>query len=181
MLLDLFLWLGPRLSVSPLLMDVRDLMTQLMSTDAILPDSRENYVLVMQLLEELGEGFNLFSSLNPGPLLGVPALMPAHITALTPVGQQPAVVVSSFFVVMVAIASWVPWAWGLNALYLWLLGKRVIAETEAPIPGPRTVWAVWRRFLEFGILLYVAFFAPPLQAPLSPAFWVSSAFSWPSW
>jgi len=161
-LLDLFLWLGPRLSVSPLLTDVRDLMTELMSTGAILPDSRENYVLVMQLLEELGEGFNLFSSLNPGPLLGVPALMPAHLSAMTPVGQQPAVVVSSFFVVMLAIAVLGALGLGLNAVFLWLVGRRVIAETEAPVPGPRTVWAVWRRFLQFGVLLYVLFFGASL-------------------
>ena len=164
LLLDLFLWLGPRLSVSPLLTSVKDLMSQLMATDVVLSETRDNYVLVMQLLEELSEGFNLFSSLNPGPLLGVPTLMPAHLSASTPMGQQPAVVVSSFFVMMAAIALLGAVGLGLNALYLRLVGNRVIKETEAPVPGPRTVWAVWRRFLEFGILLYIVFFSASMAA-----------------
>ena len=37
LLLDLFLWLGPRLSVSPLLMAIKDLMSQLMTTDVAPP------------------------------------------------------------------------------------------------------------------------------------------------
>jgi len=158
LLLDLFLWLGPRLSVSPLLMAIKDLMSQLMTADVVLPETTENYVRMIQLLEELGGGFNLFSFLNPGPLLGIPVLTPSRMSVLTPMGEQSVVEVASFFVVMAVVVALAIVGLGLNALYLRILGKSVIAETEAAIPGPRTIWAVWRQFVAFGILLYVAFF-----------------------
>jgi len=158
LLLDLFLWLGPRLSVSPLLMAIKDLMSQLMTADVVLPETTENYVRMIQLLEELGGGFNLFSFLNPGPLLGIPVLTPSRMSVLTPMGEQSVVEVASFFVVMAVVVALAIVGLGLNALYLRILGKSVIAETEAAIPGPRTIWAVWRQFIQFGILLYVAFF-----------------------
>jgi len=158
LLLDLFLWLGPRLSVSPLLMAIKDLMSQLMTTDVAPPEATANYVQMIQLLEELGEGFNLFSFLNPGPLLGIPVLMPSRMSVLTPMGEQSVVEVASFFVVMAAVVVLAIVGLGLNALYLRILGKSVIAETEAAIPGPRTTWVVWRQFVEFGIVLYVALF-----------------------
>jgi len=158
LLLDLFLWLGPRLSVSPLLMAIKDLMSQLITTDVAPPEATANYVQMMQLLEELGRGFNLFSFLNPGPLLGIPVLMPSRMSVLTPTGEQPVVEVASFFAVMAVIAVLAVVGLGLNALYLRILGKSVIAETEAALPGPRTIWAVWRQFVAFGILLYVGFF-----------------------
>jgi len=159
LLLDLFLWLGPRLSVSPLLMAVKDLLSQLMTSDVVVLETTENYVQMMQLVEELSRGFNLFSFLNPGPLLGIPVLTPSRMSVLTPLGEQSVVEVASFFAVMAVVAVLAIVGLGLNALYLRVLGKSVIAETEAAIPGPRTIWAVWRQFVQFGILLYVAFFA----------------------
>mgnify|MGYP001108264928 CR=1 FL=1 len=158
LLLDLFLWLGPRLSVSPLLMAIKDLMSQLMTADVVVPETTENYVQMMRLLEELSRGFNLFSFLNPGPLLGIPVLTPSRMSVLTPMGEQSVVEVPSFFVVMAVVAVLAIVGLGLNALYLRVLGRSVIAETEAAIPGPRTIWAVWRQFVQFGLLLYVAFF-----------------------
>jgi hypothetical protein len=158
LLLDLFLWLGPRLSVSPLLMAIKDLMSQLMTSDVALPETTENYVRMIQLLEELGGGFNLFSFLNPGPLLGIPVLTPSRMSVLTPLGEQSVVEVASFFAVMAVVAVLAIVGLGLNALYLRILGKSVIEETEAAIPGPRTILVVWRQFVQFGILLYVAFF-----------------------
>ena len=158
LLLDLFLWLGPRLSVSPLLMSIKNIMSQLMTTDIAVPETTENYVRMIQLLEELSGVFNLFSLLNPGPLLGLPALMSSRMSALTPMGEQSVVEVASFLVVMAAVVVLVIVGLGLNALYLRTVGKRVIAETEAAIPGPRTIWVVWRQFVEFGLVLYVALF-----------------------
>lgn len=159
LLLDLFLWLGPRLSVSPLLVAIKDLLSDLMTTEVVLPETTESYVRMIQLLEELSNGFNLFSFLNPGPLLGVPALMPLRMSSLTPLGEQSVVEVVSFLVMIGVILILGVVGMGLNALYLRMVGQRVIAETESPIPGPRTVWVVWRKFIEFGLLLSVVFFA----------------------
>jgi hypothetical protein len=53
--LDLFLWLGPRLSVAPLLSGVKDFLAQLLlSEGGMLPGLGDSYAMMGQLLDELG-------------------------------------------------------------------------------------------------------------------------------
>ena len=74
-LLDLFLWLGPRLSVAPL---VRGFVTVLKAQPALDPEMALQIEQAMQLLEQFGEQFNLLSLLSWLPLLHPPSLLARH-------------------------------------------------------------------------------------------------------
>ncbi len=70
--LDLFLWLGPRLSIKPLVAEMVALLSAPPGDDsAALAQALAAW---RQLLTEQGERFNLFSSLSTSPL-GVPSVM----------------------------------------------------------------------------------------------------------
>lgn len=157
LVLDLFLWLGPRLSIAPILRDLQTVMSQVILADVTVPEIASNYALVEQVLEELSQGFNLFAMLNPGPLLGVPVLMPSQLSAASPLGTQPALEVASFLMMLVWLALLAALGLGLSALYLRAVGLDVIDETESQLPGPRTLLTVWRQFLEFALFIFMVF------------------------
>jgi len=71
-LVDLFLWLGPRLSIAPLVHQVVSLLRMQPPAD---PEVARQMTLMTQLLEQLGQGFNLFSLLSGLPLLTIPSLL----------------------------------------------------------------------------------------------------------
>ncbi len=84
--LDLFLWLGPRLSVEKLIVDFfqqAQALPEAQSTDmsAMLENSR-------LMWETLVERFNLFSALHTIPV-GIPSLMSGQASLLTPLGTAP--------------------------------------------------------------------------------------------
>jgi hypothetical protein len=159
LVLDLFLWLGPRLSIAPILQDIKALMSQLMLADVAMPDVGESYAIAVQILEELSQGFNLFSLLDPGPLLGVPVLMPNFLSSLRPIGNQPALEVASVLVLLLWLPVLAGVGLGLNAVYLRSVGRHVIAETDSSLPGPKTVWTLWRQFIEFGLVIFAIVFS----------------------
>ena len=80
-LLDGFFWLGPRLSIRPV---VESFMT-LMVEQAAAPEQSASMIEQYKEFQELYAGaVNLFSSLNL-PLIGVPTLMSGAIPAQTPI------------------------------------------------------------------------------------------------
>ncbi|MGC9522708.1 MAG: hypothetical protein ACP5HG_12610 [Anaerolineae bacterium] len=153
LLLDLFLWLGPRLSVAPILKGIKAFLTQWMAVDVGLPEVTQSYAAAGQILEELSEGYNLFSLLNTGPLLGVPVLTPARMSATSPIGIQPAIEIGSPFVAILGMAVLALVGLGLSAFYLRPIALRVLEETDTPLPGPQPFWQTWVQFLKLGLLL----------------------------
>lgn len=154
--LDLFLWLGPRLSIAPILRGIQALMSQLMLTDMATPDIANSYAMASQVLEELGQGFNLFSVLNPAPLLGVPVLMPNYLSSLSPLGATLSVEVTSALLLFLWMPALAAVGLGLNAIYLAAVGRRVIDETDSQLPGPNSIWTTWRQFLTFALVIFIA-------------------------
>jgi hypothetical protein len=75
-LLDLLLWLGPRLSIAPLL---RQLIAVLLAQPTADPTMASQVAQATQMLEQFGDRFNLFSLLATLPLLNVPSLMAQHV------------------------------------------------------------------------------------------------------
>jgi hypothetical protein len=109
--------------------------------------------LLGQILDELSANFNLFTLLNPAPLLGVPALMPARLTALNPLGGQIAIEITSLLVFTVMALALGLFGLGLGAHFLGSIGRRVITETESSLPGPSTIWVLWGQLLKVGSLI----------------------------
>lgn len=141
-LLDLFLWLGPRLSMAPLLAEIK------IALPPEVVGNGTNYQILQETLDQLSGQFNLFGTLSPGPLVGLPTLMRTRMMrtddlAANPLGSRPAWTVSSlaglwgyaFLLGMIGLA--------LNVLYLRQIGQSVIQETERALPGPGSAVALW--------------------------------------
>ncbi len=151
--LDLFLWLGPRLSIAPVLSAVQEFLLQWQALTPAVAEAADGFRLAGQILEELSQSYNLFSLLHPAPLLGVPVLMPARLSALGPFGQQPAIEIAALLLLLVGAIGLIVIGLGLTAWYLCGLGREVIAETACPLPGPPSPWTLWRQFIKLGVLI----------------------------
>ncbi len=156
-LLDLFLWLGPRLSLAPL---VRPLMSGWPAPD---PNLAPVYQTLRVLLEELATDFNGFVLLNPGPLLGVPELMGQRMTLARPMGPRPDLPINSWAMLLGWTVFLIICGLGLNALYLQPIGRRVIEMTESPLPGPTTWPRIWGQLVQFmaGLMIALAIMSIP--------------------
>jgi hypothetical protein len=153
LLVDLFLWLGPRLSIAPIVRAVRVFVNQWVLTDLSSPEVSEAAATIDQVLSEVARTFDLFSALRPAPLVGVPVLMPYRVTTDQPFGVRPEMLVHSVGGMMGWTLLLMAVGLALTALYLQGVGRRVIDETEAPLPGPKSPPAVWIQFLKLGALL----------------------------
>lgn len=170
-LLDLFLWLGPRLSISPIVRTMERLFRESFAAgEALSIEVEETYVLISQVLGELAGQFNLFTSLEPAPLLGVPTLMSTRMSIDQPFGSRAEIVVASVFGVMgwVLLLSLV--GLGISALYLRMIGRHVIDETEVPFDGPRGVLPLWGQLLLFSLIVLIALFMFSIVAVAFVAF-----------
>ncbi len=124
-LLDLLLWLGPRLSVAPLLQRFGALLTAQAVPD---PAVARQIELTVQMLELLGERFNLFALLGMLPLLNVPSLLAQRAPEVaSPLGKPDVVLIADVFTVMGLGAVLIPVGLMLGTLYLNSLARQVRA------------------------------------------------------
>ena len=92
-ILDVFLWLGPRLSLerilSPIIADMTTTFEQLGS-----PDLTQAMAARIDLWKEFAQQFNFFSLLRTLPV-GIPSLMAGSVNPATPLGGYPRLEVNS--------------------------------------------------------------------------------------
>jgi hypothetical protein len=126
--LDLVLWLGPRISVRPLVRGFEELLRSQQTAGSEVAGQVEQAV---RLLEQFGQQFNLLSVLGGVPMFHVPSLLARRAPAAgSPLGVPHVLSLSSVLAV-------IPW-WGalvllglvLGFLYLNEIAHRV-AEAEA--------------------------------------------------
>ncbi len=116
--LDLFLWLGPRVSVRPLTEALVDLLRLQSSSD---PDVAGQVAQVTTLLEEFSTRFNLVSVVGGVPLLQIPSLLARRAAPPgSPLGEPRIFSLSS-------LLALVPW-WGGFALIGLVLGFLYLNE-----------------------------------------------------
>jgi hypothetical protein len=128
-LVDLFFWLGPRLSLAPLLDRV---VTILKAQPAPDPEVTRQVVQTTQLLEKFGEQFNLFSLLSMLPLLNVPSLLASHAPGVvSPLGEARVLLVASAPALMAWGVVLVPIGLLLGFMYLSSMARRVRAAWSA--------------------------------------------------
>lgn len=166
-LLDLYLWLGPRLSLESLL----ERMSVLWATPPT-PDLAPAYQALDQVLTELGQQYNLFALLEPAPLLGVPALMSKHWTLLRPFGIRPTMPVANVGLVIGWTVLLTILGVGLTAFYLRQIGIRIGAEMEETPVNPDSLINVWWSLLKLVLWLLLV-----LIGVGSPVLFVSSLLS----
>lgn len=147
-LLDLFLWLGPRLSAQALF---EPLIT--MAKTPPTADMQSLYQALAEALTGFVEGFNLFAVLNPGPLLGTPTLMGARLTLESPLGPRIEIPVPTLYASLGWIAVLIILGLGISAVYLAQIGRQVADSTEAPTPGPVAPHRLWGQLLRLTLAL----------------------------
>jgi len=116
--LDLFLWLGPRVSVEPLLQGVVTLLRNQTPADPEMAGQVDQAVI---LLEQFGERFNLLSMLGGVPMFQVPSLLARRASAAgSPLGDPHVLSLSS-------VLSLIPW-WAALAFFGLVLGFLYLNE-----------------------------------------------------
>lgn len=161
-LLDLLLWLGPRLSIAPMLLGVQGFIHTSLTTQAPTAEAREAYIIVEQSLEQLAASYDLFGFISPAPILGVPVLMPKQLTVARPLtGDRPEIVAAT----LPAAVLWVGLILGVgaafSAAYLMGIGYWVLQETESPLPGANSLSYVAKRLLALfaWLIAFIGLFA----------------------
>jgi hypothetical protein len=167
--LDVYLWLGPRLSIAPVVQRLLPLFTAPPGMGA---DYQQMMIQNRELLQEMGQSVNLFSMLSTS----VPG-MPTLITGTTPQAAflHLAPVVwkgQSLWVYGVAVV--VLWLSGLliGSLYLAAVGHSVRADDPVASDSAggflSRVWFVWGRVTLLAVLvgMLIAVIALPLSLVL---------------
>jgi hypothetical protein len=161
LVLDLFLWLGPRLSVLPLMQQL----VQAMEASATGPDAasmRPMIESVRQTTAVIGDGFNLFRMLSTTPL-GVPSLMAARFSAQTPSGPSLAWPVDNLLVLLFFTGLFLLAGLLLGAIYFGGIAQQV-RDGKLNLPElARLIWGDWARVTALGLVLAVVVFT--LGAP----------------
>jgi hypothetical protein len=124
-LLDLLLWLGPRLSIAPLLKQFVDLLLAQPTAD---PRMASQVAQATQMLEQFGDQFNLFSLLTALPLLNVPSLLGQHVPgSVSPLDGPRVLPATNVLTPMAWGVVLVPMGLLLGFLYLNSLARQVRA------------------------------------------------------
>jgi hypothetical protein len=133
-LLDLLLWLGPRISVAPLLEQLVAFMLSRPSTD---PETARQVVQVTQLVGQFAERSNLFSLLSAFPLLNVPSLLAQRSPGgVSPLGTAYVLLTSNVLMVMAWAIVLVPIGLVLGFVYLNGLARWVRAMRSSGEQAP---------------------------------------------
>ena len=163
MVLDFFLWLGPQLSIEPLVIPVVDLLNAELPAQVTTDHSSQ---LLHTVLTDTAESLNMFVLLSTAPL-GVPSLLVATTSRVSPVGPASVIAVSSY-------SGLLPVAIALNliglllgAVYLGMIAQQVLPKharwTESEIT--RGLWVNWIRLIGLVLTILAAlilFSAPAL-------------------
>jgi hypothetical protein len=125
--LDLFLWLGPQLSVAPLIEWYITLSAKMQPSFS--PQ-------VVEAMEQFAERFNLFSLLNAIPFLSIPSLISHHAPGtLTPLGERVALPVGNVLALLGCGIVLIPVGLVMGSLYLTALSGAVQA-VRGGVPAP---------------------------------------------
>jgi len=145
-LLDLFLWLGPRLGVAGL---VSPLAGGLAAPAGADPALVEQFMTMRDALLELATRFNLFSALSSLPV-GIPSLMAARMPGAAPVGPARGFDLPNGLLVLAAWLVLSLLGLGFGSLYHIWVARQVAPRTELI-----TAIAAWGRMAALSLAVYV--------------------------
>jgi hypothetical protein len=149
LLLDLFLWLGPHLTIPKIFQ-------QLVSSFSIPAGTEleqvEYIAALQQWLTDLGEGWNLFGALSSF-LVKLPSLMAGRIFITTPLGKVGAWTLDNPMVILASWAGLMVIGLGFGAFF-----HRWIAQQVAPEAQLSSGWIAWGRVILFALLVFIGLF-----------------------
>ena len=145
LLLDLFLWLGPQLSVAPLMEGVGPLLeAQLQTADMPM----EMYETVQATLIDAGTNLNVFGFLSTSPI-GVPSMMVARGSSATPLGSVLRIPVTSAAALFGLTVGLSVAGLFLGAAFFGMIARQVLPEEERWDDEQylELLWIQWLRLL----------------------------------
>jgi hypothetical protein len=169
-LLDVFLWLGPRLSAYPLFRAYLDFMQSPEAQAILSPGSSQQMEQAQKLIDQVGQAFNLFWWLSP-TLLGLPSLMVGAPASKIPSGAPTMWQVSNVLIYLALFAVLSIAGLALSAIYWAMLAGRVRGERL----GLWRIARMWWGLCKVTILLIVA--ALVVGIPTFMAALIASLFS----
>lgn len=150
--LDLFLWLGPKLSIQPLMPPLFKGL-QFLYTYGGDASMAQQFEAVRSALTDFAAQYNVFSALSI-PALGLPSFMWGRMPATVPPGY-PAVVVPVtdplFYVVL--LGAFTLAGLFLGALFFGTIAQQVGEKRMSWLKLGRQVWFDWARLTVFGLLV----------------------------
>lgn len=147
--LDLFLWLGPHLSINPIMQRFTALLAQVPMTDAA---SMENQRAMIDFFRLIGETTNVFTLLSTAPL-GVPSLMVSQLPTVLP-GGKPTVLFLDDELMFAALAlAFSLVGLLLGAVYFNLIGWAVRDTKLSAAELTRRIFINWARLAAFSIVI----------------------------
>lgn len=131
-LLDTFLWLGPRLSISRLSKPFFQTVFDRASTTMMSPADLQRFTDYQSAFLEIMERFNLLSLLGKLQLfpIGISSLLSQTMPVDTPVGSQGVVHISSFAGLFVLVVLLTVTGWVMGGLYFRSVSGIVLGEMD---------------------------------------------------
>ncbi len=153
--LDLFLWLGPHVSVQhlipPIAQTLRDVVTSSGSPD---PTAAANLDLILIALQGYGERFNLLSFLSTAPL-GLPSLVAGRQPLEVPGGLPVIWYIDSVPQYLLLVGVLVLAGLFLAAVYFGGIAQQVRDRRVRWLTLLRQVWGDWARLTALGALALI--------------------------
>ena len=142
--LDLWLWLGPHLSVSPLVPQIEAALRPVFAAAAADPANQRNVEIIRDMLTGFGQTFNIFSMLSTAPL-GLPSLMAGRSPIVTPAGGPAFWTVDSLPLYLLLVGAFILAGLYLAALYFGGIAQQVRDKRLSWGLLLRQVWGDWAR------------------------------------
>ena len=147
--LDVYLWLGPKMSIGRLVRRLEPLLTPQATMNLSTSDAY-NLAMSREAFVEMGEGFNLFSLLS-NTFLGVPNLMIVGPQGLNP--NQPTMEVANGWIGLGLVVAFVLISVVIACFYLEMIAQ-VVRDGKVNLENmPRRVLSVSGRIVALGIIL----------------------------
>ncbi|RME42519.1 MAG: hypothetical protein D6791_17535 [Chloroflexi bacterium] len=156
-LLDLWYWRGPRLSIAPLFKSIEGTIAG--AATGSIPDASINISGLIEVLDALAQQYNLFSLLSAS-LLGVPSLMAnGNSGTVSPIEVQSGLAVVGLAAILMLAGL------AIGCVYLTLIAQGVQNQPLDPRALLNQAGALWLRVIALGLLIF--FFAVALIVPFS--------------
>ena len=154
MALDVFLWLGPHLSINPIVQKSVDLVKSIRFYD---PASIERQkMLAEELLPVMGERTNVFTMLSTAPL-GVPSLMAGQLPLALPGGQPVILPLNNELLFLTLALTFALLGLLLGAIYFNMVGS-LLRDGDASPALPQTIRRIitnWANLTAFCLIVGV--------------------------
>ena len=167
--LDLLLWLGPHLSVKPVMDQMLALMQTAQTPAGVDAPTAQNFESMRQslmlALTAYGDRFNLFSVLSTAPL-GLPSLLASRAPIVVPGGLPRTWYVDSSLEYLLLFSAFLLLGLFLGALYFGAIAQQARDARVNWLQLSKQIWGDWARLTAFSVVAVVVLAVIGLPAAL---------------